>query len=333
MKKYYDEINIARGLGALLVVFGHSFPDAGLGIFNNNDIYKFIVDFMYSFHMALFFFLSGFVSIKVIEINGVDKKIKFIKGKFVRLIVPYIFMSLLTMIPKMVLSSYSYNELNLKKVPIELLMGISPNGGLWFLYCLFFIFIFSILLNKVNIYALLICSILISIIFSPQSFGKLVIVRVCFYFCFFILGIVISKNYENIKNYFIWQYGILTFLVLIIINVIDFEYLKNLSAVMGIYIVMTVAILLNKKKDRIYRFFEIIGRYSMDIYVISYFILIPIRIILYTKLSVNYEVVVISGLTIAIFGSVTISKYIIRRIWILKLLILGICEQGKVNKK
>ena len=44
--KYYEEINIARGMGIILVVLGHSFPTIKQG-----SILEYIYDFIYSFHM------------------------------------------------------------------------------------------------------------------------------------------------------------------------------------------------------------------------------------------------------------------------------------------
>lgn len=57
---YYSEINIARGVGVLLVLLGHSFPDAEIGVFAH-PIGQWIYEVCCSFHMALFFIISGFL--------------------------------------------------------------------------------------------------------------------------------------------------------------------------------------------------------------------------------------------------------------------------------
>lgn len=61
--KHYDDIDIAKGIGILLVVLGHSFLDASLGVFNNNVIYSEIEDIIYSFHMHLFIGIFVFPNI------------------------------------------------------------------------------------------------------------------------------------------------------------------------------------------------------------------------------------------------------------------------------
>ena len=68
MKKYYTWINIARGIGMILVVLGHAADDTWIRSENNNYIAKFVIDFIYSFHMPLFFFISGFCSSKILRL-------------------------------------------------------------------------------------------------------------------------------------------------------------------------------------------------------------------------------------------------------------------------
>lgn len=74
--KRIEWIDIARGIGIILVILGH----IGIG-----KIGKFI----YSFHIPLFFFLSGYC----FSGNGIDIK-DFLKKKVKKLIVPYIFIGI-----------------------------------------------------------------------------------------------------------------------------------------------------------------------------------------------------------------------------------------------
>lgn len=61
MNKRLDWIDKAKGIGIILVVYGH----VARGIFNagipmNEKSFGIIDSVIYSFHMPLFFFLSGF---------------------------------------------------------------------------------------------------------------------------------------------------------------------------------------------------------------------------------------------------------------------------------
>ena len=73
-KKQLDYIDIAKGLGMLFVIWGH-IKHGGL-----------TPAFIYSFHMPLFFFISGmlFNPLKY------DKFLPFVKSRVKRLLVPYV---------------------------------------------------------------------------------------------------------------------------------------------------------------------------------------------------------------------------------------------------
>ena len=51
------EIDIAKGIGILLVVLGHAVPDANTGI--QNMFWAAAFNWIYSFHMALFMTMAG----------------------------------------------------------------------------------------------------------------------------------------------------------------------------------------------------------------------------------------------------------------------------------
>ena len=70
-------LDIAKGIGILLVVFGHQIDYFHLDF---PSAYPFI----YLFHVPLFFFLSG------VFFKDSDKVWPFIKKKFVRLYIPYL---------------------------------------------------------------------------------------------------------------------------------------------------------------------------------------------------------------------------------------------------
>lgn len=65
-----------RAIGAILVIVGHAVP------------YKILGNFIYSFHMPLFFFVSGFVYKKKTIMQTIIKK-----GRY--LIIPYLVSRLL----------------------------------------------------------------------------------------------------------------------------------------------------------------------------------------------------------------------------------------------
>ena len=84
--KRYDFIDYAKGLAIMLVVIGHLLQYNFSGTSS-----KGLFDLIYSFHMPLFMFLSGYVASFSIERN-IDNKMKFILRKARAFLVPFAFM-------------------------------------------------------------------------------------------------------------------------------------------------------------------------------------------------------------------------------------------------
>ena len=79
-KTRFAEIDIARGVGILLVVAGHALKQTG----QSNTVFDILLSVIYSFHMPLFFILSGFVAVKSIEETDL---ISFTKKRACRLLI------------------------------------------------------------------------------------------------------------------------------------------------------------------------------------------------------------------------------------------------------
>lgn len=79
-------IDYAKGLAILLVVIGHLLQYNLVGT-SAKDLF----DIIYSFHMPLFMFLSGYVASLTIDKQLADK-ILFVKKKAGSLVVPFMFM-------------------------------------------------------------------------------------------------------------------------------------------------------------------------------------------------------------------------------------------------
>ena len=97
-RKRLTYLDMVKGFGILLVILGHTYPDS-----NSIKIW------IYSFHMPLFFIISG---ILLNHTNTEDKDIKsIIISKFKSLIIPYIFFELLAIFIWMILNEFTLNAL------------------------------------------------------------------------------------------------------------------------------------------------------------------------------------------------------------------------------
>ena len=142
-----SSFDIMKGIAILLVVLGHSVPDqASASGIASYPLYL-MRTIIYSFHMPVFFFVAGyFMHIPLKE--GFQK---FVNDKSIRLIVPYFTIGLLYFPFKLALSKFANQQINPQDI-WKILIGINPDGELWFLYCLFFISILiAVLVKRVNL--------------------------------------------------------------------------------------------------------------------------------------------------------------------------------------
>lgn len=126
-------IDITRAIAMFLIVLGHTLVHSE----HCSIIYKFI----YSFHVILFFIISGFT------FSAKKKFLEFLKGKFLRIMVPYFVWAFLFLIPYALFSSGVSEDLD-RQSSLDLLSQIKTifygdfynlmqNRPLWFLPALF----------------------------------------------------------------------------------------------------------------------------------------------------------------------------------------------------
>ncbi|SFP02405.1 acyltransferase family protein [Prevotella sp. tf2-5] len=122
-------IDFLKGITIILVVWGHAIQTIN-PLPGDNTIFNLI----YSFHIPLFMFLSGFVSYKLR--NTLDD----IKKRAYQLLMPFFVYPLIAGI----LLHGNFSILRWVEI-IE-----TPDSGLWFLYVLFYITSFFIIINVIN---------------------------------------------------------------------------------------------------------------------------------------------------------------------------------------
>lgn len=335
------EINYIKGIAIVLVFIGHAATPSFL---ERPYIYELIVQLIYSFHMSLFFLVSGFLSYKVIDMNLKKEYFNYVKSKFYRLIVPFLTISFVTNFMILILK-YIVNE----PVTIKSLIGmiktifIYPENGvmgaLWFLYTLFVVSIISPFIIKLTIKITFTVSLLLNIL-VPQYKNFLSVSRVSFFLIYFLIGLYYRKYYFNNKK--INVKSITTFKKVIIciislMSVFSYSYiianqiyisryaLSILNFLCGLF--GMILILISIEEIRNFKIcakvLSFLGRYSLDIYLLSWFFQIVSMVFITKVLKItNYNLFFISNIVI---GSLCIpfSIYILRRFAILKFLLLG----------
>lgn len=168
-----------QAFGIILVVAGHSTYQLG-----HAGHVPSICRWLYTFHMPLFFFISGYLlkysnTRKGIQLSDmpVFGKDGFITGKARRLLVPYVIISSVVFIPKTMMSAIALRPVDMS-VWSYLGMLLYPHtnviGYFWFLPSLFLIFCMAYIAAKTkaktNDSLLIVCLIAVSIVNPGTGF-------------------------------------------------------------------------------------------------------------------------------------------------------------------
>ena len=132
-EKRLGAIDILRGILVLCVVLGHAVQQyAGkLGPFwaEANRI-------IYSFHMPAFVFVSGLCALRLAELSGGGEKLRFVRSRAVRLLVPYLVWGLVYFALRFVAGDIARITYRTDYAWL-FFFGDNPDGAMWFLWALF----------------------------------------------------------------------------------------------------------------------------------------------------------------------------------------------------
>lgn len=208
-------IDILKGIGMLTVVANHS---------NFGHMFSIFVS---SFHMQLFFFISG-----LLFVSGKYSFKDFARKRIRGLLIPYVFFALLTIVFVVSINLFSKAEVfEYKSIFLGIIwsnQGIFPiTGALWFLQALFIVECLYFVLDKINIkyfhlitsllfalFALILAKFELKLPFSMDSaFGA---------FAFYGFGHYLSKKravFNRVTSFFFKNFfSIIPFAFLMLVN-------------------------------------------------------------------------------------------------------------------
>ena len=336
--KRIQYIDCLKGFAILLVVIGHIF-DGYIRAGYFSEYRNFMCggyNLIYSFHMALFFLISGFVYRKAYFTASGEKKPK-MKLQIFNILIIYFVFSVLFGLFKMLVGKYTNGDVSFMDI---LLIGIKAIYPYWYLYVMLIYYIlFSVkVVYKLPIY------IQVFILFGVSFISNFVsgaissyfeIKHIMYYLLFFGLGIIIAIHYDKYQKYELWI-SVFTFVVSLIIIVIDrvgytyddfhsglllWNRKYNFIIALGIvlFLLYLFRILFSKNEAIHVKFFSFLGRYSLEIYVIHCVFTAGNRVIL-QKLNIdNFYLNIILNTIISTALPVLIS-YICQKINIHKMI-------------
>jgi fucose 4-O-acetylase-like acetyltransferase len=209
----YLWVDYAKAIGIILVVYGHVARGLfGAGMPIDEFSYKITDSIIYSFHMPLFFFLSGLFFYNSLIKRGWKK---FLANKIDTLVYIYILWSLLQGTIEVLLSHWTNAGATFPQV-FSLLWH--PRSQFWFLYALFFIICLAIpiyIKSSPKYFLLVFVISSVAYLLKPMLYNTLISAYLAEFFCFFALGIYFETIqawvYKHLK--IIFPLSLLMFLI------------------------------------------------------------------------------------------------------------------------
>ena len=316
------DIDIAKGMCIVLVVIGHYIPA------NSPKWYLTLIDVIYSFHMPLFMYASGFI------FRATKKPVKynnFVLKKFRRLGIPYILVSWLIICIKLLTEKTMYVENPVSFSSFyEILYLPSAGYFLWYVYVLFLVFLIIPIFNTpIKINFLLFLS-LIWLIIPVQITDLFCINQFKSHLFYFVSGCFVSqyqsiirKKTRNIPVFLL----VLCFIVLYLFahvynNLSNTVILKCISvclALTGICITLKISRYIEMNTQKLNCIFLKLAMYSYTIYLFhtsfegfakSFFIKYPLTA--YLDNSASFCIMVLIAVSIGVAGPIFLHQTFMR---------------------
>lgn len=314
-----EEINWLRGFAAFLVVLGHSiivFP------VNLHEIpwCKYLYDTIYSFHMPLFFAISGYCfSMRGGYCSYLIKKAK-------RLLIPYFIFAFGGLIPRMVLPGLVNGN---EPIGTSILKIFFTGGEYWFLYTLFIIFaVFPLIVNalqKNKWIALL--SVLVFGVISKWMPNYLCLPLVMYYLVPFTVGYVarqqnVFRLKETTGNLTVTRKLLIVAAICSAILVcgylhgkFDIATLNLIEAFIGIAGCFVITLII----PMAFKNFGKYSEYSLALYLLDGYFLVVSRILAVNVLKLNNPILIIAiNMIIDFYISYLLIRYILSRIPVIR---------------
>ncbi|GAU09123.1 acyltransferase family protein [Desulfoplanes formicivorans] len=285
-------VDTAKGIGIILVVYGHVLVGLHSSQIKISPVFfRNSFDFIWSFHMHLFFFLAGMFAIQSLEKR--NRRV-FVMHKVRMIAYPYFLWSLVQGLLQVIMGAYVNSSLSfadILKIPYRPL----PNQHFWFLYVLFVFFVIMAFFYT-NRFSLVLLSVTaIVLFFLPFSSDIRVLQKIKVFFVFFMIGALSSKiDLERFLIVIKKKINFFKILSLALVHMMLFfivynYYRDNISffffSLFGIFNVIMCSCFLDKiLKSNMINF---IGKYSLQIYILHSMSLASSRIFLYRFLGIE----------------------------------------------
>ena len=267
-------IDQTRGLGIILVVFGHLWR--GLyeaDLLPQGRLFEVVDRLIYSFHMPLFFVLAGLFFERSLLRTPVAS---FVRSRAIRLLYPFLLWTYLFAAFKVCAGSLANNSLEWRDM---LFSPLPPKWHFWFLWSLFLIELAAIGLKVVlvapqarTIIWLMVLGVLVVLYFVPIGAGSWVplVTGAVHNAPFFALGVIISRVGLPFRGLLAITVAVLTFIFMEWLA-LEEPQSRAVTLLVGAAVSISVCVLVSEVSrvfgtSRIMALIGSMGRLSMAIY-------------------------------------------------------------------
>ncbi|BCL73202.1 acyltransferase/acetyltransferase [Vibrio nigripulchritudo] len=313
MENRTNWVDHAKGIGIILVVYGHvarGLQNAGIEMSPTH--FSLIDSVIYSFHMPLFFFLSGLFFYQSFEKRG-SKRLIF--SKIDTIFYPYILWSILQGGIEAVLSNYTNGNVTFSEV-FALLW--EPRAQFWFLYALFLVFVVSAFIYSFvarSLTAILFVGTALNYVFNTLLPDVQLLNYLYQNLVYFFFGIAFSV-YSRESVFTRPQFLLISFVTFVALQagyhgILGMNYsqrglLSLILAISSIVFVVSLSMVLEKRS---LRWLSYIGSASMGIYLMHILAGSGVRVVLTKVLGIqSFSVHLIVGCVVAIVAPLIALK-------------------------
>jgi fucose 4-O-acetylase-like acetyltransferase len=195
IQRRVEWIDFIKGVAIMLVVYGHVVQGAvAAGTMPASKFYQASDIFIYSFHMPVFFIVSGLLSQKLWNVqmgNYLEDKLRTIAWPYAVWFVIGTASALL--FPKL------YNHTPGSNLLLALARLAWNPGNFWFLHALFFVHVLAAVLSKMPKLTISLISILL--FWLSENFANVALQNILHFLLFFVLGLLAGGHMERMATF------------------------------------------------------------------------------------------------------------------------------------
>lgn len=290
-----------KGFACFLVLFGHVIRGIRTAGINIPQFFEGMELFIWSFHVALFLFISGVVYQLTGEWKRHKTKHGFMLHKLLGLGIPYVVFSVVYIAINSLVGQAN-TQSSIKDI---LFIWKTPVAQYWFLYALFFLFcIWTTLSGVLKNWQITVLALIIGY-GVPLLGGTLGCFEVVFYSSL-AFGIGTFINFSKLTNSKAWFKCLVVLLhlvagtVFVLLNIIESPFVKEFMILLGIYSSILLISMLEKFK-LVAKFLSFMNKYSFQIYLLHTIFTAGTRIVLMRLNITQWWIHIVAG---TVFGLV-----------------------------